>query len=58
MGDIKNKVEEVVGKVKEAAGKATENEQLTDEGRADQTKAQAKDAVDDAKNKVLGSLQD
>ncbi|MEJ5997799.1 CsbD family protein [Corynebacterium sp. H130] len=58
MSDIKNTFDEVAGKAKEAAGEATGNESLANEGRADQTKAQAKDAVTDAKNKILGSVQE
>lgn len=65
MGDFKNKAEELGGKAKEGLGKATGNDRLEDEGRADQTKADAKqaaneagDAVKDAGNKVLGSVQD
>ena len=46
---------------KEAAGKATGDERLESEGRTDQVKGKAKEAVDDAKDAVKGvrdSLQD
>jgi uncharacterized protein YjbJ (UPF0337 family) len=58
MGDkIKHAGEEAVGKVKEAAGKATDNEDLEAHGQADQAKAnvkQAGDHVSDAAHDVLG----
>lgn len=64
MGDFQNKAEEFGGKAKEGLGEATGNRRLEDEGKADQTKAQIKDAVTnagekvkDAANKVLGSFQ-
>lgn len=58
MSDIKNTFDEAAGKAKEAAGEALDNESLANEGRADQAKAQVKDAVDDAKNKVLGAFKE
>ena len=58
---FKNKSEGLAGKAKEGFGEATGNESLANEGRADQTKAgakekltQAKDKVADAANKVIG----
>ncbi|WAB84551.1 CsbD family protein [Microcella daejeonensis] len=42
--------EELVGKAKEAAGKVTGNEKLEAEGKADQAKANAKQAGDDVKD--------
>lgn len=64
MGDVENKLDQLGGKAKEAFGEATDNDSLADEGRADQTKADVKDAVSnagekvkDAANKVLGSFQ-
>ncbi|WP_293951800.1 CsbD family protein [uncultured Corynebacterium sp.] len=52
LGDkMKNAAEKVSGKAKEAAGKASDNEKLEAEGKFDQTKAGAKDAVEDAKDK-------
>lgn len=55
MSDFENKIEELGGKAKEAVGDATENEQLADEGRADQTKADVKQAISDAGDKIKGA---
>lgn len=64
MGDLENKAEDLTGKAKEKAGEVFDNENLADEGRADQTKAQVKDALsevgeklENAKDKVLGAFQ-
>lgn len=64
MSDFSNKAEDIGGKFKEGVGEATGNESLADEGRADQAKADIKDAVSnagekvkDAANKVLGSFK-
>ena len=48
MGDFENKKDDLVGKAKEAAGNATDNEDLANEGKADQVISQAKDKVSDA----------
>jgi len=48
--DMKNAAEKMAGKVKEGVGKATDNEDLENEGRMDQTKADAKQAADDVKD--------
>jgi uncharacterized protein YjbJ (UPF0337 family) len=40
----KNTAQQVKGKVKEAAGKATGNDNLRDEGKADQAKGDLKQA--------------
>jgi len=45
-----NKGEELGGKAKEAAGKLTDNEQLEAEGKADQAKANLKQAGEEAKD--------
>jgi len=51
MGDkMKHAAEEAKGKVKEATGRATDNESLEAEGRADQAKADLKQAGDKAKD--------
>ncbi|MDT0165901.1 CsbD family protein [Actinotalea sp. AC32] len=47
---IKHAAQEASGKVKEAAGSATNNEELRAEGEADQTKADLKQAGDDVKD--------
>ncbi|MFE8007734.1 CsbD family protein [Streptomyces sp. NPDC057418] len=44
------KTEQAKGKVKEAAGRAVGNERLTAEGRADQTRGDAREAKEKAKD--------
>ena len=51
LGDkMDNMKDDVVGKGKEAAGKATDDERLEAEGRADQSKADLKQAGEKAKD--------
>ena len=45
-----NKAQELKGKGKEALGRATDNEELEAEGRADQTKGSAKQAGEQVKD--------
>jgi len=52
--DIKNTVEKVVGQGKEAVGKATDNDKLVAEGKADQAKAGVKQAASDVKDTLTG----
>lgn len=47
---IKNAAENVAGKAKEAVGKATDNERLEAEGKADQGAAQVKQKGEDVKD--------
>lgn len=47
---IKNAAQDAKGKAKEAAGKVTDNERLTSEGRADQGAANAKRASENVKD--------
>lgn len=47
---VGNAADKAKGKVKETAGKAVGNERLTAEGRADQAKGDAKQAVEKAKD--------
>ena len=57
---IRNKAEDLVGKVKEAAGAVSGNEDQEAEGRMDQTKADFKDAgeqVKDAGGKVKDAFK-
>lgn len=56
MGDFQNKADELGGKAKETAGKATGNDNLENEGKGDQVKANAKQGVEDAKDKVTEGL--
>lgn len=46
----RHEVEDLVGKAKEAAGKATEDTSLEYEGKTDQVKAKAKKVGEDIKN--------
>jgi len=47
---INNKAEEVAGKIKKGAGKATGDEELEAEGRVDQAKANVKQAGEKIKD--------
>lgn len=49
---IENAAEDLTGKTKEAAGKATDNEELEAEGKADQAKASMKKAGENIKDAV------
>ena len=54
-----NKAQDIKGKVKEAAGKATGNDNLRSKGKADQAKSSLKDAgekVKDAGRKVKDAV--
>jgi len=46
----KNAAEDATGKVKEAVGKVTGNEELEAEGKTDQTKSDLKDAGENVKD--------
>ncbi|MCF4005673.1 CsbD family protein [Corynebacterium uropygiale] len=65
MGDIENKAEDLGGKAKEAFGNVTGNEEMENEGKADQVKADVKEAISDAgekikegADKILGAFKD
>ena len=47
---ISNKAQELKGKLKEGAGDAADNERLENEGRADQTKGNLKQAGEKVKD--------
>ncbi|WP_010202234.1 CsbD family protein [Salinibacterium sp. PAMC 21357] len=49
---IENSAEDLKGKTKEAAGKATDNEELVAEGKTDQAKADLKKAAENVKDAV------
>ncbi len=52
-----NSFKDAKGKVKETAGKATDNEQLEGEGKADQAEAAVKDSVEHLKD-AAGNVRD
>lgn len=52
---LSNKAEELKGKVKEAGGDLTDNDDLKGEGKADQASSGIKDAVDKVKDKLTGN---
>ncbi|HEY3611298.1 MAG TPA: CsbD family protein [Pseudonocardiaceae bacterium] len=47
---IDNKAEELRGKAKEGVGRVTDDEELADEGRADQVKGKVKQAGEKVKD--------
>jgi uncharacterized protein YjbJ (UPF0337 family) len=53
---LRNKGQELKGQAKEGVGRATDDEQLEAEGRADQTKSNVKQAGEKAKDAVRGAL--
>lgn len=64
MSDLENKAEDLGGKLKEGFGEATGNEDLKNEGKADQVKSDVKEAaenvgekVKEAADKVLGAFK-
>jgi uncharacterized protein YjbJ (UPF0337 family) len=52
--DIKNTAQDLTGKAKEAIGKATDNDKLVAEGKADQVKADVKKAGENVKDAFNG----
>ena len=46
--------DEVKGRIKEAAGDLTDNDDLKREGKADKVGGKVKDAVDTVKDKITG----
>lgn len=64
MGDIDNKFQDAAGKAKEGIGDVTGNDDLKNEGKADQVKADAKEklanageSLKDAANAAVGSFK-
>ena len=53
---LRNKGQELKGQAKEGVGRATDDEQLESEGRADQSKGNLKQAGEKAKDAVRGAL--
>jgi uncharacterized protein YjbJ (UPF0337 family) len=53
---IKSAADKVSGSVKEAVGKATDNEKLKAEGKLDKAKGQAREFVGDAKDALKRAI--
>lgn len=51
-----DKADELKGRAKEAAGAATDDEELRAEGRSDQTKSKVKQKIDDAADTLRQKL--
>ena len=61
MSDLSNKAEQAKGKVKEAVGDLTDDDELRREGKADHASGSAKEKVGDLKDKaedVIDSVKD
>jgi uncharacterized protein YjbJ (UPF0337 family) len=56
MSDVDNKVEQAKGRVKQAAGDLTDNDDLKREGAADKAAGSAKEKVEAAKDKVEDAI--
>ena len=52
------KMDDLKGRAKEAAGDLTDNERLQREGKVDQGKAEVKDKVGDVADKVSDKIKD
>ena len=52
------KMDDLKGRAKEAAGDLTDNERLEREGKVDQGKAEVKDKVGDAADKIGDKIKD
>lgn len=55
---IENKLDDLTGRGKEAAGAVTGNDSLKAEGEADQKKASVKDKIETVKDKVTDKVDD
>ncbi len=49
---LSDKAEEIEGRIKETAGAAFNDDELEEEGMADQAKAKVKDLIEDVKDRV------
>ena len=61
MSELQNKADELGGKVKEAAGDAVGNDDLSNQGKGEQTASKVKQGAEDLKDKAteaLGKLTD
>ena len=52
--DMKNTAQDLAGKAKEAVGKATDNDKLVVEGKADQAQAKVKKTGQNVKDTLTG----
>ncbi len=53
---IDDKLNEAQGRIKQAAGDLTDDQQLKDEGRADEAKGKLGGLIDDAKEKLSDGI--
>jgi uncharacterized protein YjbJ (UPF0337 family) len=53
---MESKIDEAKGRVKEAAGDLTDDDQLKDEGKVDEAVASVKEKVDDVADKVKDAV--
>ncbi|MFC5290751.1 CsbD family protein [Actinokineospora guangxiensis] len=54
----KDKAEQLVGQAKEKLGQATDNKDLENSGKADQTRGEVKEAGHDVRDRAQGAVQD
>lgn len=54
----KHQAQQVAGKAKETAGKATKNEDLQNAGKRDQAEGEAKETGQEIKDKAAGAAED
>lgn len=57
-GEVKGKVEQAIGRVKETVGVATDNERLEREGEADQVRGNIREGASHARRKVGEVIED
>ena len=55
---MSGETDQVKGRIKQAAGDLTDNDDLKNEGKADEFAGKVKDTVDDAKDKVDDVVDD
>lgn len=56
--EMKGKMDQAKGKVKEEVGKLTNDKSLQAEGKADQAKGKVRETVGETKRKVKNALED
>jgi uncharacterized protein YjbJ (UPF0337 family) len=54
----KDKAEQLIGQAKEALGQSTDNEDLENAGKRDQTSGEVKETAHDLRDKAAGAFQD